>query len=195
MPKLIELNVSPSWWTLVHRRGNGPVPLALQIVCREFKRRDIVALLATRESLLIHLLDDNKTNHVELAEKLTKLIESSIEIESVDLVDPSATVPETKRVSRAELEAKLREYEFTEAAATAPGESTIWTFGGAAIYVGLAGDGADNNEATWGSAAKAEPGKPLSYAAVMAELERISDRGQIDGDDVPGSVFDRPEVG
>jgi hypothetical protein len=144
--------------------------------------------------LLIHLVDDEKTNHAELAEKIVKLIESGIEIEAIDLVDPAATVPEAKRISRAELETKLREYEFTEAVATTPGELTIWTFGGSAIYVGLSGLGADNNEATWGSAAKAEPGKPLSYAAVLAELERISDRGQIDGDDVPGSVFDRPEV-
>jgi hypothetical protein len=194
--QIVELNVSPSWWTLVHRRGNGPVPLALQVVCRELRRRDIVALLATKESLLIHLLDDEKTNHAELAEKIVKVIESSIEIEPIDLVDPAATVPEAKRIPRAELEAKLREYEFAEAVATTPDESTIWTLGGAAIYVGLAGDGADNNEAIWGSAAKAEPGKPVSYAVVLANLQRISDRGEVDdGEDVPGSVFDRPEVG
>jgi hypothetical protein len=193
--KIVELNVSPSWWTLVHRRGKGPVPYALQLVCNEFKRREIVALMATRESLLIHLLDDGTTNYVELAEKIVKVIEAGIEIEPIDLVEVESTVPRQKRVSRAELEAKLREYEFTEAVATTPGESTIWTFGGAAIYVGLAGGGDDDNKAIWGSAAKAEPGKPMSYAVVLAELQRISERGQIDGADLAGSIFDGSEVG
>jgi hypothetical protein len=194
--QIVELNVSPSWWTLVHRRGNGPVPYALQIVCSEFRRRDIVALLATKQTLLVHLLDDGSTNHAELADKLVKLIEAGIEIEPSDLVDPTASVPEQKRISRAELEATLREYEFTEAVASAPGELlTIWSLSGGSIYVGLTGSGADDNCATWGSAAKAEPGKPLSYAGVAAELQRIADRGEVDGTDVTGSVFDRPEVG
>jgi hypothetical protein len=201
----VLIDVSPSWWTRVHRSGAASAPaLAIRFVFEAAKDEEleILELHAGRHALTI-LVRPTKDNVplgaaalVHSARAVVQRIEDNITIEDDDRVPLSA--PEVS-VSRRELEVRLLDCGFSLSVGFdrrprffGPNDD-VWVFPSRSVFVMLTYGGEDDNRACYGSAMDVEPGGHMTYAAVMKKLSGWQSGDAVDrgAANVPGNVLDR----